>query len=138
MAAQKGKDVLIKIGDGQPSESFTTVAGIRARTITLNAKTVDATDSDSAGRWRELLAGSGVRSVAVSGSGVFRDSAADATMRQAFFDQSAGNWQLVIPDFGVFQGPFVIATLEYAGQHDGEATFSLSLASAGAIAFTAL
>ena len=137
MAAQKGKDVLIKIGDGAPSETFTTIAGIRARTITLNAKTVDATDSDSAGRWRELLAGSGVKSVAVAGSGVFRDSAADAAMRQAFFDQSAGNWQLIIPGFGVFQGPFVIATLDYAGQHDGEATFSLSLASAGAVAFTA-
>jgi TP901-1 family phage major tail protein len=137
MAAQKGKDVLIKIGDGASPETFTTIAGIRARTITLNAKTVDATDSDSAGRWRELLAGSGVKSVAVAGSGVFRDSAADAAMRQAFFDQSAGDWQLIIPSFGVFQGPFVIATLDYAGQHDGEATFSLSLASAGAVAFTA-
>jgi TP901-1 family phage major tail protein len=137
MAAQKGKDVLIKIGDGASPETFTTIAGIRARTITLNAKTVDATDSDSAGRWRELLAGTGVKSVAVAGSGVFRDSAADAAMRQAFFDQSAGDWQLIIPSFGVFQGPFVIATLDYAGQHDGEATFSLSLASAGAVAFTA-
>lgn len=137
MAAQKGKDVLIKIGDGASPEVFTTVAGIRARTITLNAKTVDATSSDSAGRWRELLAGSGVKSVAVSGSGVFRDGAADTAMRQAFFDQTAGNWQLVIPSFGVFQGPFVIAALEYAGQHDGEATFSLSLASAGEVAFTA-
>ena len=138
MPAQKGKDVLIKIGDGGESEMFTTVAGIRARTITLNAKTVDATDSDSAGRWRELLAGSGVKSVAVAGSGVFRDGAADVAMRQAFFDQAAGNWQLVIPGFGVFQGPFVIAALEYAGQHDGEATFSVSLASAGEVAFTAL
>jgi len=137
MAAQKGKDILIKVGDGGAPESFTTVAGIRARTITLNAKSVDATDSDSAGRWRELLAGAGVKSVAVAGSGVFRDAASDALMRQAFFDQSAGHWQLVIPSFGVFQGPFLIAALEYAGQHEGEATFSLSLASAGEIAFTA-
>lgn len=137
MAAQKGKDILIKLGDGASPESFTTVAGIRARTITLNAKTVDATDSDSSGRWRELLAGAGVKSVAVAGSGVFRDSTADAAMRQAFFDQAARNWQLVIPAFGTFQGPFLIATLEYAGQHEGEATFSLSLASAGEIGFTA-
>ncbi len=137
MAAQKGKDILLKIGDGATPEVFTTIAGIRARTITLNAKTVDATDSDSTGAWRELLAGAGVKSVAVSGSGVFRDEAADAAMRQAFFDQIASNWQLVIPAFGVFQGAFLIATLEYAGQHNGEATFSLSLASAGAISFTA-
>lgn len=137
MAAQKGKDILIKIGDGASPEVFTTVAGIRARTVSLNAKTVDATDSDSDGRWRELLGGAGVKSLAVSGSGVFRDAAADAAMRQAFFDQSGGNWQLVIPAFGVFQGPFLISTLEYAGQHDGEATFALTLASAGAVSFTA-
>ncbi len=138
MAAQKGKDILIKIGDGASPEAFTTVAGIRARTISLNAKSVDATDSDSAGRWRELLAGAGVRSLAVSGSGVFRDAAADTAMRQVFFDQTASNWQLVIPDFGVFQGPFLIAALEYAGHHDGEATFALSLASAGAVGFSAI
>ncbi|HYF21854.1 MAG TPA: phage major tail protein, TP901-1 family, partial [Caulobacteraceae bacterium] len=57
MAAQRGKDMLLKIGDGADPQAFTTVAGLRARTISLNARTVDATDSDSAGRWRELLAG---------------------------------------------------------------------------------
>lgn len=138
MAAQKGKDILLKIGDGAASESFTSVAGLRARTLSLNAKPVDATDSDSAGRWRELLAGAGVRSVAVSGSGVFRDSAADALVRDAFFAQDARNWQLVIPDFGILKGPFLIASLDYAGDHEGEVTFALSLASAGPVTFAAL
>jgi TP901-1 family phage major tail protein len=137
MAAQKGKDILIKIGDGASPESFTTVAGIRTRTLSLNAKTVDATDSDSVGQWRELLAGGGVRSMAVSGSGVFRDAGSDAMMQAAFFNQTTPDWQLVIPSFGVIEGPFQIAALEYAGQHEGEATFSISLASAGALSFTA-
>ena len=69
MGAQRGKDLLLKIGDGGSPESFVTVAGLRARTISLNARTVDVTDGDSAGRWRELLAGAGVRSAAVSGQG---------------------------------------------------------------------
>jgi TP901-1 family phage major tail protein len=137
MAAQKGKDILLKIGDGGQVEAFTTVAGLRARTLSLNAKSVDATDSDSAGRWRELLAGAGVRSVAVSGSGVFRDSAADAMVRDAFFAQDARDWQLVIPDFGILEGPFLIANLDYAGDHEGEVTFALSLASAGPVTFRA-
>jgi TP901-1 family phage major tail protein len=137
MAAQKGKDILLKIGDGAAPEAFATVAGLRARTISLNAKTVDATDGDSAGRWRELLEGAGVRQCSVSGSGVFRDADTDAAMRQVFFDQRAANWQLVIPGFGVIAGPFLIATLEYAGQHDGEATYAVTLASAGALVFTA-
>ena len=138
MAAQAGKDMLLKIGDGGSPQAFVTVAGLRARTISLNARAVDATDSDSTGRWRELLAGAGVRSAAVSGAGVFRDVAPDAQVRQSFFDQSARTWRLTIPDFGQLEGPFLVAALEYAGQHDGEAAFALSLASAGAVTFTAI
>ncbi|CAN5256242.1 phage major tail protein, TP901-1 family [soil metagenome] len=143
MAAQRGKDILLKIGDGASgggagSEAFTTVAGLRARTISLNARTVDATDGDSAGRWRELLSGAGVRSAAVSGQGVFRDAASDATIREVFFSQEARNWRLIIPDFGTLQGPFLVTALEYAGQHEGEASFAISLASAGQITFGAI
>ena len=136
MSAQRGKDILLKIeGAGG---AFTTVAGLRARTISLNAKTVDATDSDSAGRWRELLAGAGVKSAAVSGQGIFRDAASDALIREAFFEQAARTWRLIVPDFGVLERPFLVATLEYAGEHEGEATFALSLASAGAIGFSTI
>lgn len=137
MAAQRGRDLLLKVGDGGSPEAFTSVAGLRARTISLNAKTVDATDGDSAGRWRELLAGAGVKSASVSGAGVFRDEASDALVREAFFDQEARNWRLIVPDFGVLTGAFLIAALEYAGEHDGEATYAVTLASAGPIAFEA-
>lgn len=138
MAAQKGKDILLKIGDGADPEVFTTVAGLRARTISLNARGVDATDSDSAGRWRELLAGAGVRQASVSGTGVFRDAASDALIRAAFFAQSADTWRLIVPDFGTLEGPFLVAALEYAGEHEGEATYAVTLASAGEVTFTAL
>ena len=138
MGAQRGKDILLKIGDGGSPEAFTAVAGLRARTISLNAKTVDATDSDSAGRWRELLAGAGVKSASVSGAGIFRDAASDALVREAFFAQEARRWRLVVPDFGVLEGPFLVAALEYAGEHEGEATYALTLASAGAVTFAAV
>ncbi len=133
MAVQKGRDILLKIADG---DSFVTVAGIRARTVSLNAKTIDITDSGSGG-WRELLEGAGIRALSVSGSGVFRDAASDALMREAFFAQAQSGWQVIVPDFGTFAGPFLIAALEYAGSHDGEATFSLTLASAGEVTFEA-
>ncbi len=134
MAVQKGRDILLKISDG---EAFVTVAGLRARTVSLNAKTVDVTDSGSNG-WRELLAGAGVRSLSVSGAGVFRDADSDALMREAFFAQAQADWQVIVPGFGTFAGPFLIAALEYAGAHDGEATFSLTLASAGEVGFDAV
>jgi TP901-1 family phage major tail protein len=136
MGAQRGKDILLKIEDAPGA--FTTVAGLRARTIALNARTVDATDGDSAGRWRELLAGAGVKSVAVSGQGIFRDAASDALIRETFFEQSARRWRLVVPDFGQLEGAFLVAALEYAGEHEGEASFALSLASAGEVTFEAI
>lgn len=136
MAAQRGRDILLKIEDAPGT--FITVAGLRARTIALNARTVDATDSDSAGRWRELLAGAGVKSAAVSGQGIFRDAASDALIREAFFDQSARRWRLIVPDFGQLEGAFLVAALEYAGEHEGEASFAISLASAGEVSFEAV
>ena len=136
MTAQRGKDMLVKIGDGGSPETFTTVAGLRTRTISLNAREVDTTHSESNG-WRELLGAAGVRQCSVSGAGVFLDDAAAEQIRAAFFAGAIRNFRLVMPGMGEFSGPFLIANLDYAGEHDGEATFSLALASAGAISFAA-
>ncbi|MEE9455219.1 MAG: phage major tail protein, TP901-1 family [Paracoccaceae bacterium] len=137
MVAQKGKDLLIKI-DMDGTGTFETVAGLRASRITFNAETVDVTNLDSAGGWRELLGGAGVRSAAISGSGVFRDESTDERARQIFFDGNIPEFQVIIPDFGVIEGAFQITSLEYSGQHDGEAAYEMALASAGALSFTAI
>ena len=137
MAAQKGKDVLIKIGDGGAPQAFATVGGLRTKSISLNAETVDVTHSESSGQWRELLAGGGARSASVTGAGVFTDDAAAETARAAFFAHAISDWQLVIPDFGTLEGPFQITNLDYGGEFNGEATHTLSLESAGALTFTA-
>lgn len=55
-----------------------------------------------------------------------------------FFDQTVRTWRLILPDFGQIAGPFLVAALEYAGDHAGEATFALNLASAGQLSFEAL
>lgn len=137
MAVQNGKDLLIKVdmvGDGQ----FQTFAGLRASRISLNAETVEVTSLESAGGWRELLAGAGVKTASISGSGVFRDAATDARARQIFFDAEMPDFQVVVPDFGVIEGPFQISSIEYAGSHNGEATYEVTLASAGELTFVAL
>ena len=132
MVAQKGKDLLLKIDN---AGSFVTIAGLRSKRIAFNSETVDITDVDSAGRWRELLAGAGVQRAAVSGSGIFKDAASDAQMRQRFFAGEIVDWQLAVPDFGTVEGPFQITSLEYTGSHDGEVTFEVALESAGAVSF---
>jgi TP901-1 family phage major tail protein len=135
MSAQKGKDLLIKIGDGGDPESFATVAGLRATTLAFNAQTVDITNADSANAWRELL-DAGVKSATLSGNGVFKDASSDEALRAAFFNQTLPNFQIVIPNFGTVTGPFKITSLQYDGPYDGEVKISLSLASAGALTFT--
>jgi TP901-1 family phage major tail protein len=137
MVAQRGKDLLIKL-DTSGSGEFETVAGLRATRISFNAEAVDVTSLDSSGGWRELLAGAGVKSAAISGSGIFKDAATDERARQVFFDGEAPAWQVIIPDFGVVEGAFQLTAIEYAGDYNGEATYELSMASAGALAFTAL
>lgn len=136
MAAQNGKDLLIKV-DMTGAGLFETVAGLRATRISFNAESVDVTSLESQGGWRELLAGAGVKTASISGSGVFKDSASDERARQIFFDAEIPDFQVVIPDFGVIEGPFQVSAIEYAGSHNGEATYELSMASAGVMTFTA-
>jgi len=137
MGAQNGKDLLIKLdmtGGGQ----FETIAGLRASRISFNAESVDVTSLESQGGWRELLGGAGVKSASISGSGIFKDESTDERARQIFFDAEVPAFQVIIPDFGIVEGPFQVTSIEYAGSHNGEATYELSMASAGALSFTVL
>ncbi|TNE64921.1 MAG: phage major tail protein, TP901-1 family [Rhodobacteraceae bacterium] len=137
MAAQNGKDLLIKL-DMNGSGTFETIAGLRATRISFNAESVDVTSLESSGGWRELLGGAGVKSATISGSGVFRDESTDERARQIFFDGEVPEFQVIIPDFGTVQGAFMITSIEYAGSYNGEATYELAMASAGALSFTAV
>ncbi len=105
MAGQKGRDVLIKIGDGGGTEVFTTVAGIRAKTISLNARAVDGTSGESPSAWRELIAGAGVKSASVSGAGVFKDAASDATIQSTVLRPDGAQFPTRDPRLWHLAGP---------------------------------
>ena len=137
MGAQNGKDLLIKL-DLNGAGQFETIAGLRATRISFNAETVDVTSLESQGGWRELLAGAGVKTASITGSGVFKDADTDERARQIFFDGEVPGFQVIVPSFGVIEGPFQITAIEYAGSHNGEATYELTMASAGVLTFTAL
>lgn len=137
MAAQSGRDMLLKL-DETGAGSFVTVAGLRTKRLAFNAQSVDVTDAESAGRWRELLSGGGVRRASLSGSGIFKDQASDAAIRAIFFSGEVRTFQLVLPDFGTVSGPFQITVLEFSADHAGEVNFELGLESAGALSFTGL
>ncbi|MEM0899596.1 MAG: phage major tail protein, TP901-1 family [Pseudomonadota bacterium] len=136
MAAQRGKDILLKILD-QASGNYVTVAGLRTKRLAFNQQSVDITDAESAGQWRELLSGSGIRRLAISASGIFKDKSSDELVRRAFFSGTLMAAEIVIPDFGTLQTPLLITSLEYAGNHDSEMTFDTLLESGGEVTFVA-
>lgn len=137
MAAQKGKDLLLKV-DSDGLGSFTTVAGLRSRGIAFNAEAVDITHTESQGRWRELLEGAGIRTARVTGAGIFKDAASDAIVRSYVFNGTIQRWQIIVPDFGVVEGPFQVTAFELTGRHDAEVAFDLTLESAGELTFSAI
>lgn len=134
MAAQKGSAVLIK---QTISGTATTIGGLRSSSLTINEETVDVTNKDSSGN-RVLLADGGILSMSISGSGVFTDSTAEQSFRSAALGATTfQTFTFVIPDLGSYAGTFQVTSLEYAGEYNGEATYSFSLESSGAIAFSA-
>jgi len=137
MTAQKGRDLLLKL-DSDGTGTFETVAGLRTHALSFNAQSVDITHQESAGAWRELLAGAGVKSANIRGAGIFKDAASDTKVREYFFDSTIRDWQIIMPEFGTISGPFQIISLEFSGEHDGEITFELALESAGALTFVAV
>lgn len=138
MTAQKGKDLLLKKGSGNGDpllETFTAVGGFRSNSFTINGETIDITSKDSNG-FREILDGGGIRSVSANGSGVFMDDAIFAEVNTAVMQGSVFNWQVIVPDFGTYSGPFAVSSLEMSGEHNGEVTYTISLESAGVVNFT--
>jgi hypothetical protein len=138
MAAQKGSAILMKLGNGASPEVFTTLGGLRSNSIALNEETVDVSSKDSTGKYRQLLAQAGMVTVGISGSGVFTDSASETTLQSNFNAATHKNYQFLVPDFGTFTGAFAITSLEYAGDYNGEVTYTVSFESAGVITFAAV
>lgn len=132
MASQKGTDILVKIGNGGSPETFTTLAGMRDTSISINQEQIDITNKDSA-RVRTLLAQGGVKSFSITGSGVFTDSSSEATAIGLLDASSFTNLQFLVPDFKTFTGAFMLVTAEYSGSYTDAVMYSMTFESAGTI-----
>ncbi len=132
MAMEKGSAFLLKIGNGGVPLVFTTVAGLRTTQMTVNSETVVVTNQGSGG-WRELLSGAGVRSVSLSGSGVFTGSAAEARLKGNALTGMLDDYRVAFESGETVTGRFLITRLDYAGDFNGERTYTLALESSGPV-----
>lgn len=132
MTAQKGAAFLLKIGDGGSPVAYETVAGLRTTQMTVNGDTVVVTHKESGG-WRELLSGAGTRSVSVSASGIFLGSDAESAVRAHALAGTLDDYELSFEDGARMRGSFLVQRLDYAGDFNGERTYSVQLESSGAV-----
>ncbi|PVX31369.1 phage major tail protein, TP901-1 family [Sphingomonas pokkalii] len=132
MAAEKGSAFLLKIGNGAMPVAYATVAGLRTTQLSVNGEAVAITSKDSGG-WRELLSGAGVRSVSVSGAGVFTGSAAEARLKANALAGVLDDYRLSFESGETMTGRFLVTRLDYAGDFNGERSYTLALESSGPV-----
>lgn len=132
MAAEKGSAFLLKIGNGGNPPVYTTVAGLRTTQLSVNGEAVAITSKDSGG-WRELLSGAGVRSVSVSGAGVFTGSVAEQRVKTNALAGLIDAYQLTFESGERMSGRFLVTRLDYAGDYNGERSYTFSLESSGPV-----
>ena len=133
MAAERGSAFLLKIGNGGATPTYSTIAGLKTTQLSVNGDLVAITNKDSGG-WRELLSGAGVRSVSVSGSGIFTGSSAESQLRGLALSGQLANYELSFESGERMQGRFLVSRLEYAGDFNGERNYTLGLESSGEVA----
>lgn len=135
MPVQKGRDFLIKIGDGQPSESFTTIGAARTNALVVNNNPVDATTMNSGGV-QAMIADAGTQTMQLTIDGIFKDDDAEETLRAAAFDRAAANFKLLFPNGDEYAASFVVQDYHRRGDYDGLESFTATLIRTGAGAFT--
>ena len=132
MTAQKGSAFLLKISDGEQTPTYRTVAGLRTTQMTVNGDTVVVTHKESGG-WRELLSGAGTRSVSVAASGIFLGSEAEGQLRAHALGGTLDEYELSFEDGERMRGAFLVQRLDYAGDFNGERTYTMQLESSGPV-----
>ncbi|OWK28913.1 phage major tail protein, TP901-1 family [Sphingomonas mucosissima] len=132
MAVEKGSAFLLKVGDGAAVPAFATVAGMRTTQLSINGEAVVVTHKGSGG-WRELLSGAGVRSVSVSAAGVFTGSAAETRVKTNALAGVIDDYRLSFESGDTLTGRFLVTRLDYAGDFNGERSYTVSLESSGAV-----
>jgi TP901-1 family phage major tail protein len=132
MPAEKGSAFLLKVGDGAATPVYSTMAGLRTTQMSVNGDAVVITNKGSGG-WRDLLSGAGVRSVSVSGAGVFTGSLAETRLKNSAFTGVLDDYELSFESGERVRGKFLVARLDYAGDFNGERSYTLALESSGPV-----
>lgn len=149
MGAYVGRDVLVEYAIALPSAVksslvYVPLGMMRAKDISTDWDTADTTGDKSPLYTKTQLAT--FKNIEFSGDGVSYD---DAVHNQLAFEQQTMNpssvtggqplvWLRVTYPNKVYEGPFMVSNFSNSSPHDGEATWSMTANSNGAVTLTSL
>lgn len=115
------------------ADFFTTIGGIRSKSLSMSADGIDITNADS-DEWKTMLDAAGVRSMSLSGSGVYNNQTLFQSMYTKFLSNSLTCLMLIESGTArIYSGCWKLTSLEISGDYDGEGNFSISAESSGQI-----
>jgi TP901-1 family phage major tail protein len=123
MSAESGRDFTIE-KDG------TVLAGLRENSIAFDGSPVEITSKDDGG-FRTLASFAGAKSFDISATGVLKDSVLQDLALTPGSSLLLTDVTIVMPDETVIAGDVYLASATFAGAHDGEVTYDVSLQSSG-------
>lgn len=131
MAHTIGRLVNVYKGD---TSTGTLIATGRTKTVAINRELIDFSD-DNSDAWRESAAEPSTRSLDVTVEGLL--DLADRAFLTDSLAETQDTYTLQWADNSELTSSFNITSYEESGEHTGEVTFSVTLASSGVVTFTA-
>ena len=128
MSADAGRDMLLQLEDSPGAGTYTTIAKVRAKSVSVNNEEIDISSGDS--QWKERLSGGGLKELAVSVSGVADDGGQLADIAAAVEAGTLLSFRL-ISLIRTWTTPFHISSIEISGDYTDAQLFSATLVSSG-------
>lgn len=133
MADITGKSVLLYIGDGGSPEAFSLIAAGTSHSVTISSTTVEKNSKDSGG-WREIFPDGAIRSVSMTMSGIFTETAAQEALRAVAMSATPkANFRFNLGGTRRLTGQFQVTSYEHSGETEGFAQFTAQFESNGVI-----
>lgn len=135
MSKYCGSQFLLQRETTAGSGTWITVGGLRSNGISIANEFVDVTDKTSM-PWREGL-GCGMRTVSISGAGVWTDDAVNVSINDDVMNGNIYNYRIISGAGDSYDGPFLITGFDRNGEHNADEQWSATFESTGAITYTA-
>ena len=131
-----GRAMLLQVGDGQETPTYTTIASLTSKSLTISNDPIESTSpsvTDPAGvLWMESLPGK--RSLSLTADGRYKDEAAARLLQSIAYEvDPVENFRIIVPDVVMYSGRFRLESLDWSGGSETELTFSISLNSTGPV-----